>query len=153
MNFIGGATSLDSCLKAYKTSEIKGFFPYERFDHPTKCEIQNFPRMMLSTVSFAAATLSKPNTQIMLTYWKVDWPQNKPLSNWNCQSHPLLELRIFNTCNRYGGKNKLAHSRNFCGGITKRCCANFGSNAKNNCLLPRQRYRYDEAWLYITKLG
>ena len=26
MNFLGGATSLDSFLKAYKTSEIKGFF-------------------------------------------------------------------------------------------------------------------------------
>ena len=33
MNFLGGATSLDSFLKAYKTSETKGFFPYERFDH------------------------------------------------------------------------------------------------------------------------
>ena len=29
MNFFGGATSLDSFLKAYKTKETKGFFPYE----------------------------------------------------------------------------------------------------------------------------
>ena len=29
MNFLGGATSLDSFLKAYKTAETKGFFPYE----------------------------------------------------------------------------------------------------------------------------
>ena len=36
MNFLGGATSLDSLLKAYKTSETKGFFPYEWFDHPDK---------------------------------------------------------------------------------------------------------------------
>ena len=34
MNFLGGATSLDSFLKAYKTSETKGFFLYEWFDHP-----------------------------------------------------------------------------------------------------------------------
>ena len=27
MNFFGGATSLDSFLKAYKTKETKGFFP------------------------------------------------------------------------------------------------------------------------------
>ena len=39
MNFSGGATSLDSFLKAYKTSETKGFFPYERFDYPE--EMQN----------------------------------------------------------------------------------------------------------------
>ena len=34
---------------------------------PTKCRIQYFLRMMLSTVNFAAATLSKPNTRTMLT--------------------------------------------------------------------------------------
>ena len=33
LNFFVGATSLDSFLKAYKTSETKGFFPYEWFDH------------------------------------------------------------------------------------------------------------------------
>ena len=29
MNFLGGATCLDSFLKTYKTAETKGFFPYE----------------------------------------------------------------------------------------------------------------------------
>ena len=42
MNFLGGATSLDSFLKAYKTSETKWFFPYEWFDHPDK--LQNSQR-------------------------------------------------------------------------------------------------------------
>ena len=32
VNFLGGATSLDSFLKAYKTKETKGFFRYEWFD-------------------------------------------------------------------------------------------------------------------------
>ena len=36
MNFLGGATSLDSFLKAYKTAKTKGFFPYEWFDCPQK---------------------------------------------------------------------------------------------------------------------
>ena len=36
LSFLGGATSLDSFLKAYKTSETKRFFPYERFDSPEK---------------------------------------------------------------------------------------------------------------------
>ena len=36
MNFLGGATSLDSFLKAYKAAETKGFFPYESFDCPQK---------------------------------------------------------------------------------------------------------------------
>ena len=43
MNFLGVATSLDSFLKAYKTSETKGFFPYEWFDHPVKRQITELP--------------------------------------------------------------------------------------------------------------
>ena len=39
MNFLGGATSLDSFLEAHKTSESKRFFPYEWLNHPDK--IQN----------------------------------------------------------------------------------------------------------------
>ena len=36
MKFLGAAKSLHSFLKAYKTSETKGFFPYEWFDCPQK---------------------------------------------------------------------------------------------------------------------
>ena len=39
MNILGGAPSIDSFLKAYKTSETKRFFPYEWFDHPDKMQI------------------------------------------------------------------------------------------------------------------
>ena len=43
MNFLGGATSLDFFLKAYKTKETKGFFPYERFDCPEKMNNKKLP--------------------------------------------------------------------------------------------------------------
>ena len=43
MNFLGGATSLDSFLKAYKTAETKGFFPYEWFDCPQKMNNSKLP--------------------------------------------------------------------------------------------------------------
>ena len=43
INFLGGATSLDSFLKAYKTSETKGFFHYEWFDHPDKMQNTELP--------------------------------------------------------------------------------------------------------------
>ena len=43
LNFPGGATSLDSFLKAYKTSETKGFFPYEWFDHADKMQNTELP--------------------------------------------------------------------------------------------------------------
>ena len=43
MNFLGGATSLDSFLKAYKTSETKGFFPYKWLDCPQKMNNSELP--------------------------------------------------------------------------------------------------------------
>ena len=43
MNFLGGVTSLDSFLMAYKTSETKRFFPYEWFDHPDKMQNTELP--------------------------------------------------------------------------------------------------------------
>ena len=43
MKFLGGATSLDSFLKAYKTAKTKGFFPYEWFDCPQKIKSSELP--------------------------------------------------------------------------------------------------------------
>ena len=43
LNFLGGATLLDSFLKAYKTSETKGFFPYEWFDSHEKLDATFLP--------------------------------------------------------------------------------------------------------------
>ena len=68
MNFLGGATSLDSFLKVYKTSETKGFFPYEWFDHPDKMQNTELPPYDAFTVNFVAVTLLKPNTRTMLMY-------------------------------------------------------------------------------------
>ena len=42
-NILGGATSLNSFLEAYKTSEPKRFFPDEWFDHPVKMQNTEFP--------------------------------------------------------------------------------------------------------------
>ena len=43
MNFLGGAISLDSFLKAYKTEETKGFLPYGRFNNPEKLNDKELP--------------------------------------------------------------------------------------------------------------
>ena len=43
MNFLGGATSLDSFLKPYKTEETKDFLPYEWFDNPEQLNNKELP--------------------------------------------------------------------------------------------------------------
>ena len=68
MKFLGGATSLDSFLKAYKTSKTKGFFPYEWFDCPDKMLNTELLHLTPFTVNSVAVTLLKPNTGTMLTY-------------------------------------------------------------------------------------
>ena len=43
MKFLGGATSLDSFLKAYISSQTKRFFSNEPFDHPDKIQSTKLP--------------------------------------------------------------------------------------------------------------
>ena len=49
--FLGGATTLDSFLRAYKYSETEVFFPYEWFDNPDKQIFPNCRRMKLFSVN------------------------------------------------------------------------------------------------------
>ena len=43
LTFLGGAKSLDSFLKAYRTSETKGFFPHEWINSPKKMKNSELP--------------------------------------------------------------------------------------------------------------
>ena len=43
INLLGGAGCLDSFLKAYKTSEAKGFLTYGWFDYPDKMQNTKLP--------------------------------------------------------------------------------------------------------------
>ena len=65
MTFLGGDTSLDSFLKAYKTKATKGFFPYEWFECPEKMNKQNFHPM---TPSLAFCAITTPLKKITTTF-------------------------------------------------------------------------------------
>ena len=43
LTFLGGASSLDAFLTAYKTNETKKFFPYEWFDSLNKWDATTLP--------------------------------------------------------------------------------------------------------------
>ena len=43
VNFLVGASTLDSFLKAYQSEETKGCFPYEWFDSPSKLDCSHLP--------------------------------------------------------------------------------------------------------------
>ena len=63
MNFLGGATSLDPFLVAYKSSETKRFIHYEWFDGLEKPKTPNFPRLTRFTVNCLVVILLKLNTR------------------------------------------------------------------------------------------
>ena len=81
MNFFGGETSPDSFLKAIKTSEAKGFFPYEWFDHPDKLQNTELPPYDALYSKLRSCNPLEAEYTDYVNLWKVDWPQNKPSSS------------------------------------------------------------------------
>ena len=68
MNFLGVQQVLIPSWRHTKFQRPKDSLPTNGLITPTNFRIQSFPRMMLPTVNSAAATLSKPNTQTMITF-------------------------------------------------------------------------------------
>ena len=68
MKFLGGATTLDSFLKAYKASETKGFFPYEWFDNPDKLD---FPGLSPYEAFFSKLRNNNPLHKDFTDYEKL----------------------------------------------------------------------------------
>ena len=68
MKFLGGATTLDSFLKAYKASETKGFFSYEWFDNRDKLD---FPELSLYEAFFSKLRNNNPLDNDFIDYEKL----------------------------------------------------------------------------------
>ena len=97
LNYFGGATSLDSFLKTYKTSETKRFFPYEWFDHPDKLQNPERPPYdafysklrscnaleteYIDYVNFLKSGLSTEQAVITL---KLSKPPRTGIENYHC---------------------------------------------------------------------
>ena len=99
MNFLCGATSLDSFLKAYKTAETKGFFPCEWFDCPQKMntselppydaffsKLRNMNPLEKDYSDYQNLLDSGLKTEEVLSKMKLSKPP--PLGEKNCQSLP-----------------------------------------------------------------
>ena len=80
MTLLSAATSLDSFLKAYKTSETRSFFHYKLFDHPEKLQNTDFPAYDDFYSKLGSCNLFEAEYTDYVNLLKVDRPQNKPLS-------------------------------------------------------------------------
>ena len=152
MFYHGGATSPDSFLKAYKPSETKNSFLYKKFDHPDTPEntklpsIENFYTKLRTRKSFEA----EYNGYVNLS--KNGAPAEQPLLNWNYQSHHLLGLKTMNTRNKYGSKNKGAHSYVFLQWFNNKDVL-LTLEAMQKMIAFHHDKDMHMFWLYDTKLG
>ena len=102
MNFLRGATTLDSFLKAYRTSETKGFFPFEWFDCPQKMNNCELPFTTHFSVNFETWIPLKRTIQIIKKYLAADWRLWKHNLKWGFPNHRLQEKKTTNICLIYG---------------------------------------------------
>ena len=104
MKFLGGATTLDFFLKAYKASETKGFFPYEWFDNPDKLE---FPELLPYEAFFSKLSNHNPLDKDFIDYEKQrksGFDEQQDLKKLQIKKVPPSGLIITITYNRLGRK-------------------------------------------------
>ena len=121
MKFLGGASDLVFFLKAYKASEMIGYFPYDWFDIPNKLDEQQLP-----SYDDFCSTLKNSNPldkeydgfQKLL---KTGLTEEQALKNSGSKPNGfLLDWKTTTTLNLSGNRNRCQHFRIFYGGITTR---------------------------------
>ena len=140
MNFLGGATSLDSFLKAYKTAETERFFPYEWFDCPQKMNNSEFPPyddffsklrnvnpLDKSNSDYQNLLGSGLKTAEALSKMKLSKPPPSGEENYQY----LLDI--------WNHENMCTFKDFFTVVQQQRRCPNTRSNAKNACLISQER--------------
>ena len=120
MNFLGGATSLDSFLKAYKTTEKKEFFHMNSLTVQIKIKelIASFPRLFFGKLRNynALENVYKDYKYRLNTGLTQDETLKK---NWICKRYHQLGQKITATCKNCGAVTTCRLSDILLGGTTK----------------------------------
>ena len=119
MKFLGGATTLDSFLKAYKARETmdsflkaykaretKGFFPYEWFDNADKLD---FPELPPYEALFSKLRNNNPLDEDFIDYEKLresGYDQQQALKRFKSRLFLYLDWTITITYKRLGIKTE-----------------------------------------------
>ena len=140
MNFLGGATTPDLFLEAYKTSKTEGFFPYEWFDRPQKVNNSELPPYeaffsKLRSMNHLEKDYSDYQT-LLSSGLKIEealskMKLSKPPPSGEENYHYLLD--IWNHENMCTFKDFITLVQQ------QRCCRNTRNNAKNACFLSQER--------------
>ena len=152
MNFLGGATSLDSFLKAYKTSETKGFFPYEWFDHPDKIQNTSLPPYDAFYSKLRRCNPLEAEYTDYVNLLKNGLSTEQAVVKLKLSKPPPTVIEDYQYLQQILKQDQMSSFKNFLRWYdNKDVVPNFTSHSKNDCFLLRQKYRYVKAWLYFTK--
>ena len=130
MNFLVGATSLGSFLKAYKTSETKGFFPYEWFDCPQKMNNSELPPY---DGLYSKLRNVNPLEKDYSDYQKLlscGLKTEEALSKMKLSKPPPLGKKTTNNCLIYGIMRICAHLKTFCADKTTKTLSQHSKQGK-----------------------
>ena len=113
MKFLGGTTTLDSFLKAYKASETKRFFPYEWFDNPDNL---NFPELPPYEAFFSKLRNNNPLEKGFTDYEKLrksGFDEQQALKKLQIKTVPPSGLDNYNYLQETWKKNVMTVFKDF----------------------------------------
>ena len=155
MTFLGGATSLDSFLKAYKTSETKGFFPYEWFDHPDRMQSLELPPYDAFYSKLRSCNPLETEYTDYVNLLKSGLTTEQAVVKLKLSKPPPTGIENYQYLQQIWKQEQMSSFKDFLRWYNnKDVVPTLEALLKSKkCLSPRQRYRYVEAWLYFTKPG
>ena len=152
--FFWGATSLDSFLKAIKTSETKGFFPYGRFDRPIKMQNTEPPPLDAFYSKLLSCNPIEAEDTDYVNLLKSVLTTEKPDVNLKLLKPPPTGIGNCQYLQQIWKQERMSSFKDFLQWYNNEdVVATLEARQKNDCFLTRQRYRFVEAWLYFTKTG
>ena len=120
MNFLGGATSLDSFLKAYKTWETKGFFPYEWYDYPDKMQNTELPPYDAFSSKLRSCNPLEAEYMDYVNPLKKGLTTEKAVVKLKLLKPPPTGIENYQYLQQMWQQEQMSSFKDFCHGITKR---------------------------------
>ena len=153
-NFLGGATSLDSFLEAYKTSETKRFFPYEWFDHPDKILDTELPSYDAFYSKLRSCSPLEAEYTEYVNLFKSGLTTEQAVIKLKLSKPPPTGIENYQYLQQICKQEQKSSSTDFLRWYNnKEVVPTLEAMQKLIYFLPRQRYRYVKPWLYFTKPG
>ena len=152
MNFLGGATSLDSFLKAYKTSETNGLFPYEWFNHPDKMQNTEIPTSDAFYSKLHSCNPLEAEYSDYFSLLKKGLSTEQAVVELNLSKPLPAGFENYQYLQQIWQQEQMSSFKVFLRWYNKKDVVPIlEAMQKNDRFLPRERYRYVKTWLHFTK--